>query len=90
MSMREKFVAKGKSIYYYSVTWDANELSWEDFRGKLLGPTNPADAPKESLRGQILANWKELGLPAQPDTGDNGVHASASPFEGNFNFETNS
>jgi len=81
MSMREKFVAKGKSIYYYSVTWDSNALSWEDFRGKLLGPTNPADAPKDSLRGQVLANWKELGLPAQPDTGDNGVHASASPFE---------
>jgi len=81
MSMREKFVAKGKSIYYYSVTWDSHSLSWEDFRGKLLGPTNPADAPKDSLRGQIFANWKKLGLPSEPDTGDNGVHASASPFE---------
>jgi len=82
MSMREKFVAKGKSIYCYSVTWDSNKLTWEDFRGKLLGPTNPADAPKDSLRGKVFANWKSLGLPAQPDTGDNGVHASASPFEG--------
>lgn len=25
--------------------------------------------------------WSDLGLKAQPDTGDNGVHASASPFE---------
>jgi len=82
MSMREKFVAKGKSIYYYTVAWDPNDLSWEDFRGKLLGPTNPADAPKDSLRGIVYADWEKLGLAAQPDTGDNGVHASASPFEG--------
>lgn len=82
MSLRDKFVAKGKSIAYYTVEFDASKLSWEDFRGKLLGPTNPADAPKESIRGLIYASWKDLGLKAQPDTGDNGVHASASPFEG--------
>merc|ERR1719436_2080490 len=29
----------------------------------------------------ILSQWKELGLAAEPNTGDNGVHASASPFE---------
>ena len=28
-----------------------------------------------------MDNWRALGLPACPDTGDNGVHASASPFE---------
>merc|ERR1711974_282249 len=36
----------------------------------------------DSLRGQILAKWKELGLEAEPNVGDNGMHASASPFEG--------
>lgn len=46
-----------------------------------LGPTDPTEAPKDSLRGHILAQWKELGLKAQPDVGDNGMHASASPFE---------
>jgi hypothetical protein len=30
----------------------------------------------------ILANWQSLGLEYSPNTGDNGVHASASPFEG--------
>ena len=40
------------------------------------------EAPKESIRRQILDHYKELGLPTKPNIGDNGVHASASPFEG--------
>merc|ERR1712014_210364 len=82
MSMRSKFTKLGTQIYYYSVEWDPASMSWEDFRGKLLGPTDPAEAPKDSLRGEILAKWKDLGLEAEPNVGDNGVHASASPFEG--------
>jgi len=82
MAMRSKFTQLGTSIYYYSVEWDPAKLSWADFRGKVLGPTDPAEAPKESLRGQILAKWEELGLKECPNVGDNGMHASASPFEG--------
>merc|ERR1712048_1203257 len=82
MSMRAAFTAPGKSIHYYTVEWDEKSLSWEDFRGKLLGPTDPKDAPADSLRGKILAEWKSLGLSSEPNVGDNGVHASASPFEG--------
>jgi len=82
MSMRSKFVEPGCKIVYYVVEWDPATLSWADFRGKVLGPTNPADAPADSIRGQVLSKWKELGLAYQPNTGDNGVHASASPFEG--------
>ena len=48
----------------------------------MLGPTDPAEAPEGSLRGMIMARWQELGLAAEPNVGDNGVHASASPFEG--------
>merc|ERR1719215_1124099 len=77
--MRSKFVAPGASIYYYVVEWEGTE--WADFRGKVLGPTDPSTAPKDSLRGAILAKWKELGLTSEPNTGDNGMHASASPFE---------
>lgn len=80
MTMRSKFVAPGASIYYYVVEWDS-KLEWADFRAKVLGPTDPSTAPKDSLRGNILANWKDLGLSSEPNTGDNGVHASASPFE---------
>merc|ERR1712066_945523 len=82
MSMRSKFTKPGTEIYYFVVEWDGKNLPWADFRGKVLGPTDPAEAPAESLRGKILAQWKELGLEAEPNVGDNGMHASASPFEG--------
>ena len=82
MSMRNQFVIPGTSIHYYNVEFDPAELKWGDFRGKVLGPTNPADAPSDSLRGVIFKDWKQLGLKSVPNTGDNGVHASASPFEG--------
>jgi hypothetical protein len=81
MAMREKFVAKGVSIFFFVVEWDPSALSWKDFRGLVLGPTDPATAPADSLRGNIFAHWQKLGLAAKPNVGDNGVHASASPFE---------
>ena len=82
MSMRSKFVTPGTSIHYYVVDFAPSELSWSDFRGKVLGPTDPNDAPADSLRGKILQDWRSLGLKEVPNVGDNGVHASASPFEG--------
>lgn len=81
MSMRAKYVSEGAAIHYYVISWDSKKLSWEDFRGEALGPTDPSTAPADSLRGMIYTQWESLGLAAQPDTGDNGVHASASPFE---------
>lgn len=81
MEMRNKYVAPGAAIHYYLVEWDPLVLSWADFRGQLLGPTDPTQAPEDSLRGKIYAQWKDLGLSSQPNIGDNGVHASASPFE---------
>jgi len=82
MSMRSEFTKPGKSIYTYTVAWDSKDLAWSSFRGDVLGPTDPAEAPKDSLRGMIMEAWEELGLPNAPSTGENGVHASASPFEG--------
>ena len=82
MSMREKFTAKGTSIYAFSVEFDPKVCSWEKFRGEVLGPTDPATAPPGSLRGIINATWQDLGQKTAPNVGDNGVHASASPFEG--------
>jgi len=81
MNMRDKYVAEGASIYYYLVEWDPLDLSWSDFRGKVLGSTDPATAPEDSLRAKILTQYVELGLKKEPDISDNGVHASASPFE---------
>jgi len=81
MSMRSKFVTPGVSIHYYVVEWDSADCSWEKFRAEVLGPTDPADAPASSLRGRIYREYKQLGLASQPNVGDNGIHASASPFE---------
>jgi len=81
MTMRGKFTGDN-NIHYYDVKFDPATLSWADFRGKVLGPTNPAEAPADSLRGIANADWQALGLPSAPNTGDNAVHASASPFEG--------
>jgi len=81
MSMRSQFTAPGRSIHWWTVEWNADTLSWEDFRGKVLGPTDPKDGPAGSLRRKIFDEWQALGLKSEPNTGDNGVHASASPFE---------
>ena len=82
MSMRAKFTAADASLHYYVVRFDPSKLSWGDFRGQVLGPTDPAKAPASSLRGMLMADWEALGLKGAPNTTDNGVHASASPFEG--------
>ena len=80
--MRSKYVSPGASIYYFSVQWEASELSWAAFRDEVLGGTDPEKAKAGSMRWQILQDWESLGLPSKPDVGDNGVHGSASPFEG--------
>jgi len=79
--MRMQFTAPGTSIHYYVVEWDPSKLSWADFRAKVLGTTDPKTADPSSLRNQIFRTWQELGIEAEPNTGNNGVHASASPFE---------
>lgn len=81
MSMRSNFVAPDASIYYFVVEFDSAALSWEDFRGQALGPTDPTTAPEDSLRGMFYKNWEKYGLKSIPNIGDNAVHASASPFE---------
>lgn len=80
--LRSKFTAPDSQIVFFQVEWDPQHLDWLRFRRDIIGATNPAEAAEGSLRAAIRKKWKELGLPAEPDTSDNGVHASASPFEG--------
>jgi len=81
MSMRAAYCNPGEKIKWYTVSWPSDSLSWEDFRGEVLGATDPSEAPKGAIRRVILDQYKKLGLATKPNTGDNGVHASASPFE---------
>ena len=57
---RAKYTSPGSSIYYYSVEWDASELSWEAFRSKVLGATDPEQAASGSMRKEILQRWEAL------------------------------
>lgn len=82
MDMRSKFVGDDKEIRCYVVEWDPEELSWASFRKNVLGPTDPMEAPPQSIRRMILDQYKSLDLKSEPNKSDNGVHASASAFEG--------
>jgi len=81
MDMRKAFTTPGTCIYYFETQWASKDLEWGDFRGKVLGGTDPKTADAGSLRNIIFKDWQALKLKAVPNTGDNGVHASASPFE---------
>jgi len=81
MDMRKAFTTPGTCIYYFETEWSARTLAWADFRGKVLGGTDPKTADIGSLRNIIFRDWVNLKLKSVPNTGDNGVHASASPLE---------
>jgi len=81
MNMRSAYTTPPAKIHYFTVQWPTDTLSWEAFRQDILGATNPTTAQEGSVRRIIYSNWQKLGLDHEPNTGDNGVHASASPFE---------
>ena len=80
-AMAGKFTADGAALHWYVVEFRGSKLTWAEFRGGVVGKTNPAEAQAGSLRGKLHAGWEQLGLAAQPSTGENGVHASAGPLE---------
>merc|ERR1711879_933011 len=63
--MRSQFTVPGESIYCYEVEWDSAQMPWEDFRGKLLGGTDPKTADPSSMRNEIFRDWKMLGLTSE-------------------------
>eukprot|EP00760_Papus_ankaliazontas_P033576 PhM_4_TR645/c0_g1_i2/m.18726 len=79
---REKFTRPGARVVWFVVSWSEADLTWEAFRGKVIGATDPTKAPADSIRGVVYHQWRALGLDAQPDMGNNTVHASAGPLEG--------
>jgi hypothetical protein len=81
MAMRAEYLAANASVHYFLVEWDNGAMSWEDFRKKVIGVTNPSLARPESLRSIMTQKWDELGLSGPLDTMSNGLHASASAFE---------
>ncbi|CUF98075.1 Hypothetical protein, putative [Bodo saltans] len=82
LANKGKFIAPSARVHWYVVSWSETAFTWEDFRAKVIGPTNPSKAPLDSIRGTIYNEYAALGLKTQPDTADNGIHASAGPLEG--------
>eukprot|EP00416_Gambierdiscus_australes_P036429 CAMPEP_0171097688 /NCGR_PEP_ID=MMETSP0766_2-20121228/47692_1 /TAXON_ID=439317 /ORGANISM="Gambierdiscus australes, Strain CAWD 149" /LENGTH=351 /DNA_ID=CAMNT_0011556923 /DNA_START=269 /DNA_END=1324 /DNA_ORIENTATION=+ len=81
MNMRAMYTQPQSSIHWFVVDWNSEALSWVDFRGRIIGDTDPSRAAGSSLRGHFFRHWQELGLAHEPHTGENAVHASASPME---------
>ena len=80
-AMRAEYVTANSSVHYFLVEWDNAAMSWDEFRKKIIGVTNPAVAHPESLRSIMNSEWVGLGLDAPLDLMRNGLHASASAFE---------
>lgn len=81
MHMRAQFIAPGASIHYFSVRWENDLMTWEAFRRRIIGSSNPSMAQSGSLRSIIALEWRELNLANEPNMENNGIHASASAFE---------
>ena len=52
MSMRGKYTTAPASIYYFTTEWEASELSWDDFRNKVLGA-----ALSRGEHGALVHSW---------------------------------
>ncbi len=92
-AMESNFYNPGTCIGYHVVEFNPSQVSWKDFRKKILGSTDAGKADPGSFRGQLYAKYK-VEFPGR----DNFVHGSAGPFEAfierithepDFNMETN-
>ncbi|MFP4441748.1 MAG: hypothetical protein ACLFST_01385, partial [Spirochaetia bacterium] len=59
-AMRERFTAPGLTIRWYDTVFNPEVLSWSDFRGKVIGATDPSKAAEGSLRNILLTRYSEL------------------------------
>jgi len=79
---REVFTSDGAEVVLYEAEFSPETVSWEQFRQKIIGATDPQKAATGSLRNLLLQRFIEFGLTSQPVMSKNGVHASAGPLEG--------
>ena len=76
-SMRHKYVREGAQIYWMVCEFD---FPWKEFRGQVIGATDPAKAEPGSVRAKLLQDRETLGL-GKVGLAFNGIHASAGPVE---------
>jgi len=81
LALRDTFVHANACLHFFIVQFEESHISWRDFRNRVIGSTNPANAHPGSIRNIFYSQWQELGLDRQPSYGENVVHASAGPIE---------
>ena len=81
-SMRADCLSPEAVVHYMVVEWEGSQLSWRQVLSDVVGTSEPGNADVESIRGHMFRDWQRLGLERPPDRRDNGVHFSASAFEG--------
>ena len=54
-SMEANFNNPATRITYNVVEFDSEQVSWQEFRKKILGATNSSNAVPESFRGQLYS-----------------------------------
>lgn len=78
-AMKEDFEKEDAQIHCMIVHFDTTILSWSNFRDKIIGKTNPADALESSVRGSFYREQQAFGLSMSDNA--NLIHASAGPLE---------
>ncbi len=78
-SIRELFTRPEARLLLLVGEFDSAALSWQAFRERVIGTTNPAAADPASIRGWLHAHQAETGLAISYR--ENVIHASASAFE---------
>jgi nucleoside diphosphate kinase len=79
--MQASYEALDTFAHYFHIEWVPELMSWDTFRRRIIGSTNPVTAHPESLRYLVYADWQILGLPLQPNMENNAIHSSASAYE---------
>ena len=76
-AMEDNFYHPDTRITYFVLESDAVQVSWEQFRRRVLGATDARKAEPASFRGRLYADYP-VAFPGR----DNFVHGSAGPLEG--------
>lgn len=79
-TMREVFASYDAQVLCLKVTFDSEQMNWNQFRDDFIGSTDPTKAKSGSIRGTLLKNQNKFGVVMS--FGDNGIHGSAGPIEG--------
>ena len=80
-TMRNSYHAKKAVVNYMILEWDSSALTWADFRGEVVGDSDPAKALPGSIRHSIFMDWGEVRLAWEAYPLYNCVWASSSAFE---------